>query len=348
LRGMARMLAERGVTSFLPTTVPLSWERLESALIAIDQVSGERTGGARVIGSHMEGPFCSPLQAGALNPRYLLEPRPEQYLPLLDRLKCLRRVSAAPELSGALELGRELSRRGIVVSMAHTDATFQQVMAALGAGYSHATHIFTCMSTVRRDRAYRVTGVLESVLLLDEIATEVIADGHHLPPSLLRLVIKVKGIDAVAAISDSMPAAGQGPGHYIFGGLEVIVESAVADSFEVAGQNNNLVAKLPDRSAFAGSVATMDQTVQNMVRLAGLSLADAIRTATATPARLHGISDRGVLEPGRKADIVVLDESITPLMTIVEGEVVYRSGAIPAALTVPQDGTRTHAGRLKC
>ena len=187
------------------------------------------------------------------------------------------------------------------------------------------------MSTTRRDSAYRVAGVLESVLLLDEIRTEVIADGHHLPPSLLRLVLKTKGVDGVAAITDSMRAAGLGPGHYMLGELRVLVESAVSETFEVAEHPNNLVAKLPDRSCFAGSVATMDQAVQNMIRLAGLPPTDAIRTATATPARIHGIADRGALEPGRKADIVVLDESIRPLLTMVEGKIVYRDSNLTHA-----------------
>ena len=331
VRGMARFLATRGVTSFLPTTLPMAWERIESALLAIDQVAEERTNGARVLGAHMEGPFVSREQLGAMDPKYILNPEPERYRPLFDKLKHLRRVSAAPELPGGLELGRELRRRGILASIAHTNASYQQVAAAVEAGYSHATHIFTCMSTTRRDSAYRVAGVLESVLLLDEIRTEVIADGHHLPPSLLRLVLKTKGVDGVAAITDSMRAAGLGPGHYMLGELRVLVESAVSETFEVAEHPNNLVAKLPDRSCFAGSVATMDQAVQNMIRLAGLPPTDAIRTATATPARIHGIADRGALEPGRKADIVVLDESIRPLLTMVEGKIVYRDSNLTHA-----------------
>jgi N-acetylglucosamine-6-phosphate deacetylase len=259
-----------------------------------------------------------------MNPQYLLQPRPEQYLPLFDGLRHLKRVSAAPELPGGLELGRALRGRGVVASVAHTDATFQQIVAAVEAGYTHATHLYSAMSSIRRQDGYRLTGAIESVLVLDELTAELIADGHHLPPSLLKLAIKAKGVNSICAITDSMAAAGLGPGSYTLGGLEVIVEDAIPAGFEVPGEPGCLVAKLPDRSCFAGSVATMDQVVRNMVRLGGLSLADAIRTATVNPARVHGITGRGVLAAGMKADITVLDATVAPTMTIVEGEVVFR------------------------
>lgn len=328
VRSMARTLATKGVTSFLPTTLSLSWERIEAALADIDRVAGERTGGARVLGSHMEGPYCSATQAGAMNPRYLLEPRPEQYLPLLNNLTYLKRVSVAPELPGALELGRELRARGIVASVAHTDATFQQMVAAVESGYTHATHLYSAMSSIRRQNGYRLTGAIESVLLLDELTTELIADGHHLPPSLMKLAIKTKGVGAICAVTDSMAAAGAGPGSYTLGELEVIVEAAVPESFEIPADPSCLAAKLSDRSCFAGSVATMDQVVRNMMRLVGLNLLDAVRTATANPGRIHGLAGRGILAPGMKADIVILDEEITPLITIVEGETVWSKARI--------------------
>lgn len=323
LRGMARAVARHGVTSFLPTTLTMSWERIEAAMLAIDAAAGERTGGARILGSHMEGPWVNPAHIGALNPRYVLTPCPEQYLPLFQRLQCLKRVSAAPELPGALELGRYLRAHGIVASIAHTNASYREVVAAVEAGYTHATHLYSAMSSVMRDEGYRLAGTLESVLLLDDLTTELIADGHHLPPSLLKLAIKAKGVSAICAITDSMSAAGLGPGSYTLGGLDVVVEAVVPESFEVPAEPGSLVAKLPDHSCFAGSVATMDQVVRNMVRLAGLSLPHAIRTATANPARIHGIPGRGVLAPGMKADITVLDPSLTPRMTVVEGEIVY-------------------------
>jgi len=325
VRGVARTVAPRGVTSFLPTTLSASWAAVEAAVMGIEEAARSRSGGARVLGAHLEGPYCNPLHCGALNPKYLIPPKREQYVPLLDRAPHVRRISAAPEMPGALDLARELRARGIVASVAHSDATYQQVAAAVEAGFTHSTHLYSAMSTVHRDRGYRIAGALEAVLVFDELATELIADGHHLPPSLLKLAIKAKGVDKICVITDSMPAAGLGPGKYKLGDLDVIVESSVPETFEVPPDERSLVAKLTDRSCFAGSVATMDQVVRNMVRLAGLGLPEAVRMATATPARIHGIKDRGVLAPGKKADLVILEDAVVPRLTMVEGEVVYRA-----------------------
>jgi len=320
---IARAHARGGTTSLIPTTLSAPFADICRAVRCIDQVARQGNPGARILGVHIEGPYFSMAQKGAQNPEHLSNPDPNEYLPLLDECDRIIRFSAAPELPGGLQLGRELRSRGIIASVAHTDATYQEVVAAIEAGYTHATHMYSGMSSFKRVKAYRVTGAIESVLLLDELTTEIIADGHHLPPSLMKLIIKAKGIDRVCLTTDAMKAAGQGAGEVTLGGLDVIIEDEIPDVFEVQTVKGNYVAKLADRSAFASSVATMDQLVRNMVNLVGLSVQDAVKMATMNTARFHGITDRGTLAPGMKADIVVFDDSINIEYTIVEGRIEY-------------------------
>lgn len=324
---MAEGLVKGGVTSFLPTTLSGPLDEIVRAVECISRVMARGTRGARILGVHLEGPYFNQAQRGAQNPAYIIEPRPEDYLPLLDRYPCIVRVSAAPEIPGGLALGRELRRRGIVASIGHSDATYQDVLRAVENGYTHVTHIFSGMSTLRRVSGYRLAGVVESTLLLDELTTEMIADGHHLPPSLMRLVLKTKGLDRICLVTDAMSAAGMGPGHYRLGGLDVIVEAEVPPEFEVRGTGTNFVAKLADRSAFASSVATMDRLVRNMVKLVGLNIVDAVRLATFNPARMQKLDHLfGTLAEGMKADLIVFDEEINILLTMVDGVVVYENG----------------------
>ena len=327
LVAIARAHARGGTTSWLGTTLTAPIDQIEKALTAIEKVvDTPPNGGGKLLGAHLEGPYFSPVQAGAQNPAYLKNPDVDEFRNLAENFSCIKRVSAAPELPGALELGAELRRRGILGSIGHSNATYQEVIKGMEMGFSHVTHIFSGMSSVRRINAYRFSGVLEATLLLDDLTTEMIADGHHLPPSLLRLVIKAKGTDRVCAITDATAPAGLGPGKYQLGGLDVIVEDVVADGYEAHLGKGDYVAKLADRSAFAGSVATMNKVVRNLVQLANAPLIDAVKMATWTPARMMGIShERGLLAPGMKADLVVFDKDFKVKMTIVEGETVYRA-----------------------
>jgi len=324
LAKMARGLVKCGVTSFMPTTLSGSLAEIHKIAACVERI-GKVSGGAKLIGLHLEGPYLNPRQMGAQNPEHIILPDPAGYLPLLDKYPSIKRVSAAPEIPGGMALGRELRKRGIVAAIAHSDGTYQDVLAAVENGYTHATHVFSGMSSVRRVEAYRVSGVLESVLLLDEITTEIIADGHHLPPSLIRLVLKAKGLDRVCLVTDAMSAAGLGPGRYTLGGLEVIVENTVPEIFEVKTQKNNYVAKLLDRRAFAGSVATMNQLVRNMVKLIGLNLLDAVRLATINPARMQKVHHQtGMIAKGMKADLAVFNDELEVSLTMVDGEIAYR------------------------
>jgi N-acetylglucosamine-6-phosphate deacetylase len=187
----------------------------------------------------------------------------------------------------------------------------------MASGYSLATHLYSAMSGVTRRKAMRFAGVIESAFLIDELDVEIIADGVHLPAPLLKLVYKIKGPERTALITDAMRAAAMPPGEYILGhyktGLKVIIEDEVA--------------KLPDRSSFAGSISTSDRLVRTMINLAGVPLMDAIKMITATPARILGLSEtKGTLQPGGDADIVIFDDDINVQLSMVHGRVVYQKG----------------------
>ena len=228
----------------------------------------------------------------------------------------LVRWSAAPELPGAIAFGRRLREKGILAAIAHTDAVYADVLDAYENGYTLATHLYSAMSGVTRRQAFRYAGAIESALLLD-MDVELITDGIHLPPPLLKLVYKIKGADRIALITDAMRAAGMPEGESVLGsrknGLPVLVEDGVA--------------KLPDRSAFAGSVATANQLVRNMVRLADVSLPEAVRMASTTPARIMGVDARkGSIAVGKDADLIIFDDDITIHTTIVNGQIIYAPG----------------------
>ncbi|HHW02384.1 MAG TPA: amidohydrolase family protein [Thermoanaerobacterales bacterium] len=226
------------------------------------------------------------------------------------------RWTVAPELPGALEMGRELKGRGILPSIGHSNAIYEEVQKAFENGYTHITHLYSGMSMVRRINAYRYAGVVESAFLIDEMTVEIIADGKHLPQSLLQLIYKIKGPDSICLITDSMRAAGMPDGEYILGSLEGGQKAIVEDG----------VAKLPDRSAFAGSVATTDRLVRTMFKIAGVPLLDAVKMMTATPARIIGADDRkGTLAPGKDADVVIFDEDINIKEVIVKGSLRYKN-----------------------
>jgi N-acetylglucosamine-6-phosphate deacetylase len=313
---IAKLHARYGTTSFTPTTLSCENEDLLKTLELYEQAEKENTAGAEFIGMHIEGPYFSMKERGAQDPRFIRKPDVEEYEDIVKRSFIIKRWSAAPELEGAIEFGRFLKSKGILPSIAHTDAIYEEVLAAYENGYSHVTHFYSCMSTVSRRNAYRYAGVVESAYLLDGLTVEIIADGIHLPPPLLKLVYKIKGPDKIALVTDAMRAAGMPPGESILGGLNNGLKVLVEDG----------VAKLPDRSAFAGSVATTDQLVRNMINLAEVPLTDAIKMMTATPAKIMGVDEKkGSLVEGKDADLVLFDDQINILYTIVGGRIIYTS-----------------------
>ena len=318
LEVMARSHARGGTTAFCPTITTAPLERIFRSLDAIREIGSSPTGGARILGAHVEGPYFSKSQRGAQNPDFLRVPSREDLEKFLSYQEAIKRISLAPELPGALEFGRKMREAGIMVAIGHSDATYDEVLSAIENGFSHVTHIYSAMSGVQRINLYRVAGVIESALLRDELTVEMIADGKHLPSHLMQFVLKNKGLGQVCVVTDAMEAAGMPEGEYKIGGLEVIVEEGVS--------------KLKDRSAFAGSVATMDLLVRTLVHLVGLPLEEAVQLVSFNPAKFLGLDHRqGVIAPGKDADLVVLDSNLEVKMTMVQGEIVYdnlREGAV--------------------
>ena len=305
--------ARYGTTSLVPTTLTSTHEELWNLFDVYKQAKLENTSGAQFLGLHLEGPYFSMAQKGAQDPRYIRNPQKNEYEKILQHSDDIIRWSIAPELEGSMELGRFLYQKNILASIAHTDATSDDIAEALENGYTHVTHFYSGMSGVMRRNAFRYAGVIESAYLFNQLTVEIIADGIHLPPSLLQLIYKQIGPARIALITDSMRGAGEGEGESILGslkdGMKVIIEDGVA--------------KLPDRTAFAGSVATADRLVRNMIRLAGVPLLHAIQMITTTPARISGVEHRkGSLTIGKDADVVVFDSDIQMKLVMINGTLV--------------------------
>lgn len=312
--GAAKEHAKHGTTALVPTTVTSTKESLKETFDIYSKAKASKNKGATLLGLHLEGPYFSMEQRGAQDPRYIKNPEREEYEEILSWSDDVIRWSAAPELDGAMEFGRFLKEKNILPSIGHSNAIYEDVIEAFENGYTHITHLYSGMSGVRRINAYRYAGVIESAFLIDEMTVEIIADGSHLPSSLLKLIYKIKGADKIALVTDSMRAAGMPEGESILGGIKdgqkVIVEDGVA--------------KLLDRTAFAGSVATADRLVRTMINIAEVPFIDAIRMMTTTPAKIMKIDDKkGSIAVGKDADLVIFDKDINIQTTMVEGEVVY-------------------------
>ena len=312
--GIAKLHAAHGTTSMCPTTLTSEIEDLYKTIDVYETVSRMKYAGSQFMGLHLEGPYLSMNQRGAQDPRYIRNFDEREYETVVKRSKHIVRWSAAPELPGASRFGEFMRARNIMPAIAHSDATYEEVVDQIPNGFTHVTHFYSCMSGVTRRNAKRYAGIIEATYLHDELTTEIIADGIHLPAPLLKLVCKVKGPDKVALITDAMRAAGMPAGESMLGGLKNGLKVIVEDD----------VAKLPDRSAFAGSVATADRLVRNMIKLADITMIDAIKMMTRTPAMIMGFADqKGSLEKGMDADVVIFDEGIGVRKTIVGGEVVF-------------------------
>ena len=313
-RTAAELHARHGVTTLIPTATSGELEGTFALNDAFEAAAANNPNGADMPGLHLEGPYFAYGQRGAQDPRHLRNPEPQEYNQILDRCPKILRWSVAPELPGALELGAELKKRGILAAIGHSDAGYAEVEAAWNAGYTHVTHLYSGMSVLHRRNAYRYVGVLESAYLIDDMTVEIIADGCHLPAELLKFVYKFKGPEKTALITDSMRGAGMPDGPSMLGhwrdGLETIIEDGVA--------------KLPDRTSFAGSVATFDRLVRNMLNMAQVPLHEVITMACRTPAKIMGFTDRGELKAGLRADVILFDEDIRVSHVIVGGRTIYQ------------------------
>jgi len=307
----ARAHLVHGTTTIAPTTLTCSDEELFAFFDHYEEAKAVKKNMPRLCGIHLEGPYFSKDQAGAQPPHYLLNPTKEHYEKVLERSHGnIFRWSVAPELEGAMELGDALKEKGILVSIGHSNATYDTVVESLKHGYHHITHFYSACSSIIRVKGVRVLGVVECGYLFDDFDIEIIADGKHLPPELLRLIIKNKDNQKISLVTDSMRGAGMPEGESILGsrkdGLKVIIKDGIAT--------------MMDFSAFAGSVATTDRLVRTMVNEAGLQLHEAVNMMSLHPARLlKQEAVLGSIAVGKLADLVLLDDTITAKAVYVGG-----------------------------
>ena len=247
-----------------------------------------------VLGLHLEGHYFNMKMAGGQIREH------QESIPRNISLYWRKRIVSsagmpAPELPGAMQFGKYITSKGVLASVGHTQAEFEDILTAYEVGYTHATHFYNAMPGFHKRREYKYEGTVESIYLLDDMTVEVVADGIHVPPTILRLVYKIKGVERTCLITDALACAAS--------------DSQVAFDPRVIIEDG--VCKLADRSALAGSVATMDRLIRTMVQKAEIPLEDAVRMASETPARIMGVSDRkGTLQRGKDADIVLLDRDL--------------------------------------
>lgn len=305
---------QHGTTSIVPTTVASDLEYTVQFLKKFDQIKDNKEIPVHLLGVHLEGPYLSLAQKGAIPAQYIKNPEKEEYLRLLSASPSIIRWTIAPELEGAYELGDELYRRGINASIGHSSAEDFQVHLAVEHGFRSVTHMYSMTSGIVRKNCYRHPGINEAAYLEDELYLEAIADGHHLPDTLLRLILKNKGYDKVILVTDSMSAAGFQDGLFYLGNPE--------DHHQVLIKNG--VGFMPDMSSFAGSVACTDQLIRTMLKI-DVPLNEAVKMLTLNPAKLlHLDKEIGSLKVGKKADIIFFDQSIDIKQVYVDGILKYK------------------------
>ncbi|MDY5766900.1 MAG: N-acetylglucosamine-6-phosphate deacetylase [Alloprevotella sp.] len=282
-----------GTTSIFPTLSSSTIPMIEKAVETCDKLMKEPN--SPVLGLHLEGPYFNPKQAGAQIPEWIKAPVAEEYEPLLEKSKCLKRWDEAPELPGSIDFIKCCRKHGVLPSIGHTRATYEDVHAANEAGMTHATHFYNAMPVVYKNREFKVAGTVESIFAEENMTVEMIADGIHVPPVMLRMIYQIKGVEKTALVTDSLACAAT-HGNAAFD-PRVILEDGVC--------------KLADRSALAGSIATMDRLIRTCVQQAGIPLEDACRMASETPAKIMGVYDRkGSLEAGKDADIIMFNDEL--------------------------------------
>ncbi len=305
--------ARRGVTALLATLATAPIPDLVACLAFGRQWMHESHEGARVLGMHLESPYISPAQKGALDPANIRTPDDGTPDILLEHHNVLKIMVLAPELPGALDLVAKLAKLGIVPAAGHSSAKDEHVLAAMQVGLRHVTHIWSAMSTTIREGPWRKPGLLEASLLFDGLTVEMISDNKHLPPTLMKLAAKCIGPDRLCAISDATSGAGLPEGaRFAMGDMEYQVHDGVGMMF--------------DRTAFAGSTTLVNQMVPILADVVGIPLPEAVRMLTLTPARVIGWDGRkGSLEPGKDADLVIFDEDWTAWRTMIGGQWAHAS-----------------------
>lgn len=314
LIGISQALAKEGTTAFLATTMTAATESIEKALIAVQQTKDHPELGARLLGVHLEGPFIAKNKAGAQCIDHAIIPD----IALIDHWQTLTQdiiklVTLAPELPESIAFIRELKKRSIIAAMGHTHATYQEAMTAINEGCHYATHIFNAMRSIHQ----REPGVVSAALLSDAVFTEVIADGIHLHPAIIKLILKLKTADKMILVTDAMRAKCLGDGQYDLGGQTVTVK--------------NNIARLAD-DTLAGSLLTLSAALANMLQFVDCDLASIIKMTSSNPAKVLGLFDKkGSIITGKDADLVVLDDQYNVVLTVTEGRLTYQTSATNSA-----------------
>ena len=291
-RTAAKAHLAHGATTIFPTLSSSSFETLGQAVGVCQELMKEP--GTTIMGLHIEGPYLNPKMAGELFANQTKAIDAAEYQALIEKANgCIKRWDISPELEGGHDFARYMRSKGVMVALTHTEAEYDEIKAAYEAGFTHAAHFYNAMPGFHKRREYKYEGTVESVYLMDGMSVEVIADGRHLPSTILRLVYKLKDVERTCLVSDALAyAACDNP--------QVDPKYVIEDG----------VCKLADHSSLAGSLATMDKLVQTMVK-AGVPFADAIRMASETPAKLIGVDDRkGTLQKGKDADILIFDRNL--------------------------------------
>ena len=281
-----------GTTSIFPTLSSSTVPMIEKACETCTKLMAEPN--SPILGLHLEGPYFNPKQAGAQIPEWIKAPVKEEYEYLLEKWPCLKRWDEAPELEGSHEFIKCCCKHGVLPSIGHTRAKYDEVAAANELGMTHATHFYNAMPVVYKNREFKETGTVESIFALENMTVEMIADGIHVPPVMLLMIYQIKGVERTALITDALACAA----------------SKDDTAFDPRVVLEDGVCKLADRSALAGSIATMDRLVRTCVQQAGIPMEDACRMISETPAKIMGVYDRkGSLEKGKDADIIFFDKA---------------------------------------
>lgn len=296
---------QHGTTSIFPTLSSSSIPMIKAAAHTTEKLMVEEN--SPILGLHLEGHYFNMKMAGGQIPEYIKDPDPNEYIPLLEETSCIKRWDAAPELPGAEAFGKYITQKGILASVGHTQAEYEDIEAAWEAGYSHATHFYNAMPGFHKKNEYKYEGTVESIYLIDDMTVEVVADGIHVPPTILKLVYKIKGVEKTALITDALACAAS--------------DSKVAFDPRVIIEDG--VCKLADRSALAGSIATMDRLIKTMTLKAGIPLYDVIRMISETPSKIMNVYNRkGSLQRGKDADILIIDKNYEVRGVIAMGKTI--------------------------
>lgn len=316
LREIAAHQARCGVTGFVPTTLAAPFATILDAVECIRAAARSRTG-AEILGVYLEAPFLSVKKKGAQNPEFIRPIEPADIRLLAGAVQSLRAiVTVAPEVGANLSFIPSFKEKGWVVSIGHSEATYEQAMLSFDKGITQATHLYNAMSGFLP----REPGVIGAVLDSPAVTAEIIADGIHVHPAALRLAVRQKGVDRICLITDSMIASGLGDGDFQVGGLDVVVKDREA--------------RLKDSGALAGSVLTMNRAVGNIIQWTGVPLSSAVRMASLTPARVLGLDgEMGSIEVGKLANLAVFDQDFNVVAAFLRGREIL--GDAPQGTTLP-------------